>query len=61
MKVQVSFELPAPHALALAQFVKRIGWQEVRVNAVNDDETYQIFYALDQLRSTLAEAGFAPR
>ena len=48
-------------ALALAQFVKRVGWSEFRVNAVDDAEAYEIRAAVDALQRALAEAGFAPR
>jgi hypothetical protein len=61
MKVQVSFELPGNQALALAQFVKRVGWNEIRINAASEDETYQMRDAIEQLQRALAEAGFAPR
>lgn len=42
-------ELTAGQAAALAQFVKRIGWQALRANAV------------DRLQDSLARQGFAPR
>ena len=35
--VSVLTELSDAQALALAQLVKRVGWQEVRINAVDDD------------------------
>ena len=31
--VVVDFALSEAHALALAQFIKRVGWQEFRTNA----------------------------
>jgi hypothetical protein len=42
-------------------FVKRLSWNEIRVNAVSDDDAYVMRDALDKLRTGLAEAGFAPR
>lgn len=48
-------------AMALAQFVKRCGWQEWRQNAVSDDEAYRMKAGFWQLQKGLAEAGFAPR
>jgi hypothetical protein len=47
--------------LALAQFVKRVGWQEFRGNAVDDAEAHQIRYAVDRLMIAPADAGWAPR
>ena len=39
-------ELEPAQALALAQFVKRVGWSEIRQNAVDDDEAYAMREAL---------------
>jgi hypothetical protein len=46
---------------ALAQFLKRVGWSEMRQNAVNDVEAYTMRDALDQVRKALQEAGYDPR
>lgn len=54
-------ELPAHEALALAQLVKRIGWTELRQNAVDDDEAHDMVEAMNHLRKALAESGFNPR
>lgn len=48
-------------ALALAQFLKRVGWSEMRQNAVDDFEAYMIRDGLDQVREALQEVGYAPR
>lgn len=48
-------------ALGLAQFLKRVGWSEMRQNAVDDVEAYIIRDALDQVREALKEVGYAPR
>lgn len=48
-------------ALALAQFLKRVGWSEMRQNAVDDAEAYDMRDGLDQVRKALQEAGYAPR
>lgn len=56
--VKVSMGLEAAQALALAQFVKRVGWSEIRQNAVSDDEAYTMRNALCK---TLGESGYAPR
>ncbi len=59
--VKIEFELTEKEALALAQFVKRIGWQEIRINAVDDDEAYCIRDAISHVRSALSRQGFSPR
>lgn len=46
---------------ALSQFIKRVGWQEFRANAVDDAEAYQIRAGVDALQRALARAGYAPR
>jgi cytochrome c len=59
--IHVPLELTEQEALDLAQFVKRVGWQEMRQNAVDEDETYRMRDAIDKVRKALAEIGFAPR
>lgn len=59
--VTVTFELTPQEALALAQFVKRVGWSEFRQNAVDDDEAYVIRDAVDRVAAGLAQVGYAPR
>jgi len=49
------------HAWALALFVKRVTWAEIRDCAVDDDEARVIREALEELQQSLAEAGFTPR
>jgi hypothetical protein len=48
-------------ALALAQFIKRVSWSEMRQNAVDDAEAYDMRDGLDQVRKALQEAGYDPR
>lgn len=57
----VHLQLGDAEAWSLAQIVKRVGWSELRANAVDDDEAYAMRDALEQLRQALAEAGYAPR
>jgi len=59
--VTVRLELETERALALAQFVKRVGWSELCENAVDDEEAYRMRDALGALARALAESGFAPR
>lgn len=54
-------EITEAETMALAQFVKRVGWTELRQNAVDDDEAYAIKDGIDKLQKALQEAGFAPR
>ena len=58
---EVRIELEPAQALALAQFVKRVGWSEIRCNAVDDDEAYAMREALGVLAQALGDAGYAPR
>lgn len=60
-EIAIQFELPGAQALALAQLVKRLGWSEMRKNAVSDDEAYLMKDALGELQKALAAAGFDPR
>ena len=59
--VTITCELSDDEALALAQFVKRVGWSEFRTNAVDDTEAAMIRGAVDVLQKALIDAGFAPR
>lgn len=59
--VTVSMDLTDSQAWALAQFVKRVGWQEFRTCAVDDNEAYEIRSGVDALQKALANAGYAPR
>jgi hypothetical protein len=60
-QIQVSIWLEPAQALALAQFVKRVRWTEVRQNAVGDDEADLMMDAMNEVAKALAEAGYAPR
>ena len=59
--VSVQMELEPAQAMALAQLVKRIGWDDMRQLATSEPETYQMKYALAELQKALAAAGYAPR
>lgn len=59
--VKIELSLPDAQALALAQFVKRVRWTEVRQNAVGDDEADLMMDALGELAKALREGGYAPR
>lgn len=59
--VLFSVELSEEQAIALAQFAKRVGFEEMRSNALDDFEAYEMRDAIDRLRIGLANAGFSPR
>lgn len=59
--VRLSVHLTDAQALALAQFLKRVGWSEMRGCAADSFETYLIRDALDQVQKDLARAGYEPR
>lgn len=60
MKLELQ-DITAAQAMALAQFVKRVGWNEIRVNAANDDEAYLMRDAISKLQDALSSNGYAPR
>lgn len=59
--VTVTVQLDDTTAMALAQFVKRVGWSEMRGCAVSEQETYEMRDGIDLLQRALADAGYAPR
>lgn len=60
-RVSLVVDLSPDLAWSLAEFVKRVGWSEIRSNAVDDQEADQIRAALEYLRDALALRGFSPR
>ena len=48
-------------AWALAQFLKRLGWSEIRQCAVDEEEAHEARDAIEKLQKAMAEAGIAPR
>jgi hypothetical protein len=59
--VRLEVELTDAQAWNLAQFVKRVGFSDVRTNAVDKDEAYAMLEAIDVLAKALRDAGYAPR
>jgi hypothetical protein len=60
-EVRLSVYLTESQARALAQFVKRVTWTEMRSCAVDNQEAELIRDALDHVRTGLADEGYAPR
>lgn len=61
MQVRLILETSEAELEALAQFVKRIGWTDIRQNAANDEEAQLMRAGLDRIRSALADLGYEPR
>jgi len=59
--VTFTVELTSFQAEALAQFVKRVTWSEIRQNATGDDEADEMQISLMLVQTALREAGYAPR
>lgn len=57
----IAFELSGDEAWALAQFLKRVGWSEMRANAESEEEACLIRSAFGKLFEALHEVGYAPR
>jgi integrase/recombinase XerD len=59
--VHLDFDLTPAQALALAQFLKRVGLDDYRRLAVDRDEAWTMLEAGERVRKALADAGYAPR
>lgn len=61
--VHITVDLPPAQALALAlaQFLKRVGLDDYRRLAVDVDEAWAMLDAGERLRAALATVGYAPR
>ncbi|AGQ76197.1 TPA: hypothetical protein I8385_003328 [Citrobacter freundii] len=57
----LSLQLDENETMALAQFVKRLSWSDLRGCAVNDEEAWVMKSAVDKLQQALREEGYAPR
>ena len=60
-KTNIQIELTDEQALALAHYLKRYIWTDVRQSAVNDEEAYLIRDAFDAIQYALTDAGFSPK
>jgi hypothetical protein len=59
--VHLDLDLTPSEALALAQFLKRVGVDDYRRLAVDRDEAWLMLDAGERVRAALAAAGYAPR
>lgn len=59
--VEVRVRLSESEAWDLAQFLKRVGFDQFYVNAQDSDEAYRMMFAAEKVRKALAEAGYSPR
>ncbi len=59
--VEVQVLLSESEAWDLAQFLKRVGFDQFFVNAQDEDEAYRMMFAAEKVRKVLAEAGYSPR
>ena len=59
--INIPVAIGAEEAWALAQFVKRVGWSEMRECAQDEAEAELIRAGLTSLKTALDEAGFSPR
>ena len=60
-EIQIHVELTEQEAQAYAQFLKRIGLADYKVNAQNEAEAYLMQQTGEKVRKALADAGFSPR
>ena len=60
-RVTVKVELEEGQAWALAQFVKRLGWHEIRINAESEEDAHTMRSAIEVVQSSLGECGYRPR
>ena len=59
--ITITASLSDAQALALAQFLKRVGLDDYKGLSVDADEAYTMLDAGEIVRKALAEAGYAPR
>lgn len=60
-EVTITVKLTDAQALALAQFLKRVGLENYKNLSVDADEAYTMLDAGERIRTVLGEAGYAPR
>lgn len=61
MAFELTTVLDQDQAEALAQFVKRVSFSQVRESSQSDHEAYLMMDGFCSLRRSLDEAGYSPR
>ena len=46
---------------ALAQFLKRVGWDDIRKNSATETEAHEAQTGIERMSVALAEIGYNPR
>ena len=59
--ILIHVDLPDDEAHALAQMLKRVGYDDYRRLAQSDQQAYAMQSAGEKVRTALAEQGLAPR
>lgn len=59
--VNIQFYASPEKVRALAQFVKRLSWEQMRYCATDDAEAYEIREAIEILQQALKDKGNSPR
>ena len=60
-KITVTVELTDEQAQALAQYLKRSIWTDVRQSAASDEEAYLMRDAFNAMQYALTDVGYSPR
>ncbi|AXI59246.1 hypothetical protein DLD99_01780 [Pseudomonas kribbensis] len=55
-----SEDLTNAETLALAQFIRRVGWFEFSAHAGSDEEAHLVKQAVDKLQTILSRSGYDP-
>lgn len=59
--MKIEFEIDETQADALAQFIKRIGFEDIRKLCADETETYSAQSALEKIKKELSRNGYCPR
>ena len=59
--INLDLDLDEKQIIALSQYVKRVGFSDVRQNSIDDDEAYLVMDAIYQIAKSLKENGYDPR
>lgn len=59
--ITITVTLESEKAWALAQFLKRVTYDDVRQRAVDGDDAYTMLAAFEQVQHALRQKGVAPR